>query len=269
MPRIYSRSELGMRPPRSVSSNFSPSDGGVAYHHGGGGPNPAPTTFEVCKRIWLSWQNFHMDGRGWKDIAYGFGICANGDIFTGRGASVRQGAQGTNYGNENFVAIVYLGGGGAPLTEKAKASFLWLTNYLRTQKKVGKQVKPHSAFVRTTCPDKALTALASAWNNKTITIPGAEGPVSSKPRPAFPLPSGHWFGIDDGTPYSHSGKLTRGRDDYWVRRIQKIVGTTVDGDYGPKTARAVKAWVDKRNAASVRLGDRTKVGPKIWAKMFV
>ncbi len=69
--------------------------------------------------------------------------------------------------------------------------------------------------------------------------------------PAFPLPSGHWFGVNDGTPYSHSG-VRGGTDDDNVRKIQgkinvwlKAAGKTlltVDGDYGAKTEAAVKAW---------------------------
>lgn len=55
----------------------------------------------------------------------------------------------------------------------------------------------------------------------------------------IPLPSGHWYGINDGTPYSHSGLTST--DAYNVRKIQRIVNNAtdpdiaVDGRYGYAT----------------------------------
>jgi peptidoglycan hydrolase-like protein with peptidoglycan-binding domain len=209
-----------------------------------------------------------MDGHGWNDIAYSFGITQNGDIFTGRGIGVRSGAQGTNAGNQNFYAVVFIGGGDASVSERAKYAYKWLINQLRKVKdNAGKAVKPHKYFVDTSCAGPVLTPFALSLDGKDISGLGeVSGPAYSPP--AFPLPSNHWYGVDDGTPYSHSGLLSRGRDDYWVRRIQKIVGTTVDGDYGPNTAKAVKVYVDKHVASTVSLGDRTKVGPKVWKVLF-
>ena len=45
----------------------------------------------ICR----AWQAFHMDDRGWSDIAYNSGVCPHGVRFEGRGARVRSGANGT------------------------------------------------------------------------------------------------------------------------------------------------------------------------------
>jgi peptidoglycan hydrolase-like protein with peptidoglycan-binding domain len=48
-----------------------------------------------------------------------------------------------------------------------------------------------------------------------------------------------------------------------VKMVQRVVGATPDGDFGPATGRRVSAWRAKNN-----LGKGTKVGPKVWKAMF-
>ena len=59
-------------------------------------------------------------------------------------------------------------------------------------------------------------------------------------RGPFPLPSGHWYGVNDRTSKSHSG--LRDRDEIGVQQIQATVGADVDGSFGPATEAKVKAW---------------------------
>jgi len=60
------------------------------------------------------------------------------------------------------------------------------------------------------------------------------------PGGSFPLPTGHWFGVDDGTDASHSG--ARAEDLAHVKQIQRMVGAGDDGDFGPHTEALVAAW---------------------------
>jgi len=63
-----SRADLGLRPPRSRSLNIHPAKGGCTLHWGGAGSRI--DDHGDCERIWKAWQDFHMDTRGWVDIAY-------------------------------------------------------------------------------------------------------------------------------------------------------------------------------------------------------
>lgn len=72
--------------------------------------------------------------------------------------------------------------------------------------------------------------------------------ASGRTRGPFPLPKGHWYGVDDGSLDSHSGK--RNQDKEAVRQIQAASGTSVDGLFGRNTERAVKAF-QKRKGLTV------------------
>lgn len=78
----------------------------------------------------------------------------------------------------------------------------------------------------------------------------------------FPLPKGHWFGVDDGTSRSHSG--VRARDEVGVQQIQAEVGVAVDGRFGPATERAVKAWQAAHGLTADGL-----TGAGTWAALLV
>jgi hypothetical protein len=80
--KVFSRARCGLRPPargysRQASVTFA------SIHHGGvvGGPRP---TFLAGKSTWRGWQDFHINGRGWSDIAYTFGIDGLGRLYEGR-----------------------------------------------------------------------------------------------------------------------------------------------------------------------------------------
>lgn len=100
-------------------------------------------------------------------------------------------------------------------------------------------------------------------------------PTSSKPsapvdhikKNRFPLPRGHYYGVDNGKPESHSGKSTRGADDWWVKQIQKKVGVRADGDFGPDTEKAVIKWQKKNLKYIADKKANGKIGPNTWAAM--
>ena len=79
-------------------------------------------------------------------------------------------------------------------------------------------------------------------------------------RTPFPLAPGHWYGVDDRTPRSHSG--ARVADRAQVKRIQAKVGATTDGRIGPRTAAAIAQWQRKN-----KLTADSKVGKITWTKM--
>lgn len=89
--RILSRAAWGARPPKRRHSIATPTPK-LYLHHAAGAILPADDSVspEDLTRI-RSIQNYHMDTRGWSDIAYSFLMDPDGNIFEGRGAGVAGG----------------------------------------------------------------------------------------------------------------------------------------------------------------------------------
>ena len=91
------------------------------------------------------------------------------------------------------------------------------------------------------------------------------GKKAPKPSPSksdpFPLPTGHFYYTEDRRNTVHSGYYSKDRPA--IRKIQKKVGTGVDGGYGAKTKAAVMRWQKKHG-----LKADGSVGASTWAKMF-
>ena len=88
----------------------------------------------------------------------------------------------------------------------------------------------------------------------------AKTPKPSKGAP-FPLPKGHFYYTEDKRNTVHSGYWKSDRPA--IRKIQKKVGTGVDGGYGSKTKAAVIKWQKKHG-----LKADGAVGVNTWKKMF-
>jgi putative chitinase len=58
--------------------------------------------------------------------------------------------------------------------------------------------------------------------------------------------------------------LRKGSKGEWVKKMQKVLGATPDGDFGPGTERAVKAWQEKNGLKADGV-----VGPKTLAAMGI
>ena len=176
MKGFVTRSEAGLRPPRSFSRNITPRNGGAAVHWGG--PSQNLGSHARCYEIWRSWQNFHMNTRGWADIAYNMGFCNHGYVFAGRGLGVRSAAQGTNSGNQNYHAFVWIGGSGDTVTQDAYSALRWCINEGR-KNGAGRHVLPHYDFTGSSCPGSTIMAEIRKYHNKTIS--------TNQPKPQPPM----------------------------------------------------------------------------------
>ena len=94
------------------------------------------------------------------------------------------------------------------------------------------------------------------WKRKS----SAPKPSPSKSDP-FPLPKGHFYYTEDRRNTVHSGYWSKDRPA--SRKIQKKVGTGVDGGYGEKTKAAVMRWQKKHG-----LKADGACGVSTWNKMF-
>lgn len=227
---FVTREACGLRKPRSVSKKIHPASGGVAVHYGG--PAVLTPNHLACLHVWRGWQDFHMDGHGWVDIAYTMGYCQHGYVFAGRGAGVRTAAQGTNDGNDRFYAAVWLGGAGQVPTPRALNALEWCIAELRRAGGAGLAVEPHSSFHTTECPGDPLRAFVHKIDGKSLT-PVPPTPPVAKPKTS-PIPVSH--AMQEDKMYSliqvkGSTKVYAVREGVWrwvpdqnVLRLLRIAG---------------------------------------------
>lgn len=122
-------------------------------------------------------QNFHMDQRGWSDIAYHAVVCPHGVVFEGRWIGVRGGANGTTVGNNTAYAVCYLSGKGDPFTEDAKVAYVSVIEHFVNVGGAGPGVNCHRDWKPTECPGDAICAWVKA--GRPVDLPG---------QPVVPLP---------------------------------------------------------------------------------
>lgn len=177
---FVARAIWGARPPKTVTPIRGPVRG-VAIHYEG--PHMGAYTPADAIALVRGIQRFHMDTRGWADIAYTAVVDRFGRVFEGRGPGVRTAAQGTNDGNDHYYAVCYLGGVDDPLTDDARVGIRAAVGWLRVAGHAGDEIRPHSSFHATACPGDALRDYC-----RTLTsLPPSPVPAPSPP-PAPPAP---------------------------------------------------------------------------------
>lgn len=258
-----SRAQLNMRKPRSVSYAITPINGGGAVHYGGAALNLTPATSHVkCEEVWRSWQNYHMDSQKWADIAYTGGYCQHGFCLAGRGFGVRTAANGSNDGNQNYYAFVFIGGGKDVPSPDAINALQWWINEARLSGKAGMRVVPHSSLFGTSCPGAILKGLALLYDksslvltppkpvpSKTVpskTVPPKQVPnltlVKSMQQAVGAKPDGQWGAATDVNAMNLRAAARMGVG-FSIRLVQRIVGVKDDGVYGPISKLAVTKQV--------------------------
>lgn len=164
---LVSRSAAGLRPPRSTPAAINAVH--LTVHYGGPSPWRGGTPDHTrCASIWRAWQAFHMDARGWSDIAYSSGVCPHGTRYEGRGPGRRTAANGTEAGNRQSLATCYIAGDGDPLTDAAKHAFR------DEAERFGVPLdRAHSDWKPTGCPGDPLRA----WIRAGAPRPGGPPPT--------------------------------------------------------------------------------------------
>lgn len=153
MTTIIRRHEWGARPPRSrVVGNLSAATTG--HWNGPKVVVSGRTVWDhsVCPRLVRGIQNFHMDSRGWVDIAYNFIVCPHGFIFEGRGFNVCNAANGTNSGNKTSHAVMWLSGQNNPFTEQEKLGFVGAVKLISENTAAPYKAVGHRDHKSTDCP---------------------------------------------------------------------------------------------------------------------
>lgn len=159
MTTVITRAQWGARAPRArPPEDFT---GGTAHWEG---PHMGTFPHTSCPAKVRGIQAFHMDARGWSDIAYNYIPCPHGYIFEGRGQGVRSAANGTNVGNDSDGAVCYLGGEGDPFTPEGAQAMAYALHLVSP----GGQRHAHRDWKPTACPGDTI----AAW----VHSPAARGP---------------------------------------------------------------------------------------------
>lgn len=155
--RIVSRKAWGARPARdrtyqdarSVKELF------IHYSESPGGQYAFADQRRAAQQI----QDFHMDSRGWSDVAYSYLVfnSSRPRVFAGRGARVVPAAQ-LNH-NTNTVAVCVVMRDNEKLTWQTRLQLRRLVWHLRHRVILRNvPVRPHSAVTDTSCPGDQLRA---------------------------------------------------------------------------------------------------------------
>lgn len=111
----FTRGDIGLREPRARYDLDPEQVQGIALHWPGI-TSPLRTPRQVFDAL-RSWQAYHMDGRGWSDIAYQVAVDQRGDSYVLRGHRHRSGANGDDDVNRRYGAMLLIVAQGEQPTE--------------------------------------------------------------------------------------------------------------------------------------------------------
>jgi hypothetical protein len=222
------RSAWGARAPREVHINITPVELAVHWE----GPHMGDFPHSSCPTKVRGIQAYHMDQRGWDDIAYSDMVCPHGYVFEGRGLGHRTAANGTNDGNNRAYAVCYLSGDSDLFTEEAKHGF-WAAAVLLGMSQ--RTWFPHNHYFNTSCPgpqEIGWIAIGHPDNNSPLPAP--------TPIPApVPQPSPQPLADPVGER---------------IKELQRLLGVDDDAIMGPQTQKAMQGnmlgwtgYVDRRS----------------------
>ena len=233
--KLIPRSEWGAREPRDRRTRVL-SARSTGHWNGNKIVINGVTTWDhsKCASIVRGIQNFHMDGRGWVDIAYNFIVCPHEFVFEGRGINVTSAANGVTEANLTSHAIMVLAGEGNPFPDGEKIGFRRCVKYISERTPAPDECCGHRDHKATACPGEERYQ----WIRRGM-------PLNDTPEPLPVLRVG-----------------SRGDHVRWVQAVirNKAGGDiSVDGIFGPHTEKRVKDL--QRFFGLVPDG---VVGPKTW-----
>lgn len=155
----FTRAQWRARPARTGGNPVTNGPQGVAVHYNGPKMGIRPTDPCRCDASVRQIQSFHMDTRGWTDIAYDVVACPHGNTYQGRiGTSNGTGANGTREANRGFMAVMALIGDGESVSPGLLSAIRSGIRLCR-QAGAGKRITGHRDHQSTACPGDPLYKL--------------------------------------------------------------------------------------------------------------
>lgn len=181
--RVVSRIQWGARKPTCVTP-LRTGLWGDAIHYSAADADEQADHANCAARV-KGIQDYHMNTKGWCDIAYNHLICAHGYVFTGRGYGVRSAANGTNEGNSRYFAICLLcndDSGEREITPAVQQALIDLRKEYLKRYVTAKDTVGHRDIVSTSCPgDEAYAFIKSRSFEASLHAGRLPGP-SPKPK---------------------------------------------------------------------------------------
>ena len=232
------------------------------------------------KSLIRSWQTYHMNTRGWKDIGYNYIIDQSGKIYSGRGWNI--GGHVLADQNSISVGVLFAVGNNEPMTDAMRKSGAWLYNYIENRANHKLKYLGHCDWANKACPGPSVLAWVRAGAtyaevpsdpDPVVTVPSKDGETAIAP--GFPLGkcSAHnkqmWYGPKSDSDHQVSGWFNKKSDSTksadglftWQKRMAyrgwKI---TPDGLWGDETRRVALAFQNEKGLSQDGL-----VGPATWS----
>ena len=234
----FTRSDWGARTAKYVNALALSACQYVVIHWPGSGGDAIGTDRARIADYLRGWQAYHMDSRGWSDIAYSVGVDQAGRVWELRGIDRRDGAT-SGYGGRSVSILAILATGEKP-SAAMLARIARLAGDLSNAGNGGEAaIVPHRALRQTSCPGDALTD----WIGKGLPVSASELPN---------VPGGAVTGTGGVTTSTRAGLVVDGVFGPRTKRaLQKLVGTEVDGIWGRKSVAALQEYLNAVNGAGL------------------
>lgn len=186
-----SRATIGLAKPNGSRSLVSSRVENTAFHYPGMANPINASGADGMRRVMSAlrgWQTYHMQVRGWSDIAYCIAIDQVGRKYTLRGINIQSAANGNQDVNERFGAVLLvLGNNEEPSAAMQKAAREVMGDYRVKFTRIPKRPTWHGAIrpggtasaPSTDCPGKHAIADIKAGRFDAATTPN----VPSTPTP--------------------------------------------------------------------------------------
>ena len=182
--RIHKRADWDARKPKGAPFILPRSQVKILAFHYSSMDAERRKNHADCAGVVRNIQGFHMDSRGWNDIAYNWLVCHHGHAFEGRGWGVMSAA--TLGVNDKSQAVCFMGGdvkNRDDVTVPGREAMADRANEALTLFPKGLHIGGHREYVSTSCPGEEITAWIAAKGWK----------VDKPAEQPWPIPMKKWF----------------------------------------------------------------------------
>ena len=157
-PVIHPRADWGARA-ATRASKLTPSKIGIVDVHWPGSKGRLARDRPGVARALRGWQDYHMNGHGWSDIAYNIAVDLAGEVWELRGWDAVDGGVASR---SDDVTILLVMGDQDQMTDAMKTSVLWAMGEF--ERRLGRKLRRthHGALTQTDCPGPEATAWSKA-----------------------------------------------------------------------------------------------------------